>query len=132
MITPALAVMQNQGPVHGNLSTPVATKPATTSGIFNHTVGTSAEKVLSASTTFTGKVRRVKIYNPTSGVTLGWTTRIGAAPTLTSSVAGGGAADGSCVPPQSTEWISVPDNCDLYLAASAGASPYQLTISEVM
>jgi hypothetical protein len=124
-------VAQNQGPLASDLGTPVSTKPAPGTGIFNNTVGTAAEKVLSKSTSPRGCVRRVKLYNPTTGVTLGYTTTTGVAPTLTSTVVGGGATDGSCVAPQSSEYFNVADNCDVYLSASAAASPYQLTVVEV-
>lgn len=126
-------IQQSYGPLNRDLATPVNTKPATAVGVFNNTVGTAAEKVLSAATVPAGKVRRVKIFNPTSGVMLGYTTATkgAAAPTLTSSVAGGGATNGSPIPAFATEWFSVDDSTDLYLAASAAASPYSLTISEI-
>lgn len=124
-------VNQNQAPISGDLGTPTGTEPITATGIVNSTVGVAAEKVVSKSTNPAGRARRLKIYNPTAGVSLGYTTTRGAAPTLTSTVAGGGAADGSCIPAQSTEWVTIPDDCDLYMAASAALSPYQITLVEV-
>lgn len=112
-----------------NLGTPTSTEdPGVAGGIANTTVGVAAEKVLSGAAGLNG-LRRVKIVNPTAGVSLGYTTvPAGAtAPTLTSTVAGGGAADGSHIFPSSSEVIMVPCNADLYLAASGAASKYQLT-----
>jgi hypothetical protein len=119
-------------PLPVSLGTPVNTKPATAAGIFNNTVGTSAEKILSASTTNVGRGRRIKLHNPDPAKSLAFTTvlRGAAAPTLTAGVAAT-ATDGCPVPPGATEWFILSEDSDLYLAGSAAGSPYSLTIFEV-
>lgn len=120
-------------PLPTSLGTPTGTEPITGSGIVNSTVGIAAERILRGVAVTRGGVRRCKLYNPTAGVMLGFTTVAtdATAPTLTSSMAGTGAADGSPVPPQTTEWFTVSDASDLYLAASAAASAYQLTVLSI-
>jgi hypothetical protein len=126
------SIQTGLGPVNQALGTPASTQPATGSGVFNSTVGTSAVKVLSSAGDPT-KVRRVKIVAPVAGTNLGWTTVItnAAAPTLTATGTGT-ATDGSLVEGGggATEWINLAGNLDLYLAASAAATPYQLTVVE--
>lgn len=120
------------GPLTTSFGTPVNTKPAVGPGIFNNTVGTAAAAVLQvAAANRIGKAHRVKICSPLAGRNLGWTlVDAGApAPTLTA-VGDGTATDGSlvCGGGGATEWITIPDSKDLYLAASAVTTPYQLTV----
>lgn len=125
-------IINSLGPLQGPLGTPVNTKPALAQGIFNNTVGAAAEKVLSGSTN--GKKRRVKIVAPAPGTHLGWTTvtRGTTAPTLTAGITGGVATDGSLIEGGggATEWLSLSDDVDLYLAGSGAGVAYQLTVLE--
>jgi hypothetical protein len=133
MTSPARNIQVGYSPLPDNLSTPVSTKPATGQGIFNSTVGTSAEKILSCvATATTGKKRRIKLANPDPAKVIAYTTRVrgGAAPTLTAGVAAT-ATDGSPIPPGGAEYFTLTENADLYLAGSAAGSPYSLTVAEV-
>jgi hypothetical protein len=129
------AIRTGLGPINQPLGTPVNTQPATGTGIFNNTVSAAATKVLSASASPQNKVRRVKIVAPLAGTNLAWTTvKSGApAPTLTAYAGGVQAAtDGSLIEGGggAEEWFSIPDTLDLYLAASAATTPYNMTVVE--
>lgn len=120
------------GPLSGAApGTPVSTKPATTAGIFNNTVGAAAALVFQGTPNSSAqKTRRFKLASPKAGVNIGYTwVKAGtAAPTLTA-VGDGTATDGSLVMGGSvSEWFNLDDDVDLYLAASAAATPYQIHV----
>lgn len=130
MTTPNRAIVSGLGPLTQPLGTPAATKPMTGTGISNTTVGATGEKVLST-TSDNKKIRRVKIYAPTGGSFLGYTTVAngGSASTMTA-VGNGTATDGSIVQGGTEEWISLLGNQELWLAGNAAGTKYQLTVVE--
>lgn len=127
----AKSIITGLGPLSQPLGTPVSTKPALGSGVFNNTVGAAAEKVLAGGGST--KVRRVKLCCPLAGRNLGYTTvtQGAAAPTVTA-VGDGTVTDGSLVVGGNgaTDAFELADYLDLYLAASAAATPYNLTVVE--
>lgn len=69
---------------------------------------------------------KVKILNPNPTAILAWecAVRGAAAPTFGATFAAG---EGSHVLPGTTEYITIPSGCDLYIVASAAASSWSTT-----
>jgi hypothetical protein len=127
------------GPLYGNLGTPTATAPlgdagANATGILNGAaLGTTATKVVAGGQN-QGKTRRCKIVCITASRNLAYTI----APAGTTGIAIKADADGSIDEGSlimggggATEWVSIPDNFDLWLVASAASTAYQITCVEV-
>lgn len=69
---------------------------------------------------------KVKIVNPNPSAILAWecAVRGAAAPTFGATFAAG---EGSHVLPGTTEYITIPSGCDLYIVASASSSSWSTT-----
>lgn len=129
------AITSALGPLSGTIgNTPAPSASALTGqGIQNATVGTSATKTLAAHATPNGRVRRLQILNLSSSAFLAWSTAAaGSSSTSATTASGTGTAtDGVLIPPSAPPVeISIVDNLDLYLVASAAATPYQLVCVE--
>ena len=131
---PGQAIVTGLGPLSPVLPAPTNTAPLTATGILNlANLGTTPVKVLSGATVTTGggfTVRRCKLVG-VSAANVAWTTvATGAtAPTITA-LAAGAATEGSLIFGGSgaTEWLTVPDDVDLYLVAGGAATVINLTV----
>lgn len=126
------SIINGLGPLVGILGLPTATLPMVGPGIANKSINAAAQRLVVASTS-PGKTRRLKIACLTAGAFIGYTTVApGDAATASTMTATGTATatDGSIIPGGSFEWISIPDNEDLWIAASGAATAIQVTLVE--
>lgn len=133
MIGPQSILHAGLGPLRAPLGTPTGTPPLTTTGILNSAaLGTTPVLVLDGACA--GKINRVKIVLVTASRKLAYTTVAAGASAPTIAADGDGSADeGSLIIDAgtggATEWITIPDNVDLYLVASAASTAYQITVA---
>lgn len=124
------SILSGLGPLTGALP-PTGTAPLTSQGILNlSTLGTTPVKVIGGNSA--NKTRRVKIV-VVSAANVSWATveRGATAPTITA--LGAGAATEGCLIMNGSgaiEWVSIPDNLDLYLVASAASTVVNVTCVE--
>lgn len=135
-----LALTSGLGPINGPL-TKTLTAPLVLTGpgcqALSSTAGAAAVKVLSAHTSPRGVVRRCRLVALTAARNLSFQPVVGgeAAPTLTAvgdglSINDGVLVIGAAAAGASYEF-SIPDTHDLYVAASAAATAFQLFVAEV-
>lgn len=134
-VSPNQALLQALSPIASALPL-TATEPLTARGVLNQSdLGTTAAKMLSASTDPKGRSRRCKILVVTPDVKVSWAVVVRGAASPANKADGDGSADeGSLIISGASggavEYIDVADHLDLYLVASAASTVINLTVEE--
>lgn len=139
MNQPPSAITTGLGPLTGPFPAGTQTAPLRGTGILNlPTLGTTPVLVVGPNNTANqgpsrGLVRRCKIVVVTAGANVAWTIVVtgGTAPTITA-LGAGAATEGSLIigGGGAEEWLSIPDNMDLYVVASAASTIVNITVVE--
>jgi len=128
---PNRAIDTALGPLTGTV-TPGGSTALTGSGIYNNAaLSTTATKVINGTGRDT-RVRRCKLTCVTSGRLCSWAmVANGAASPANKADGDGGSDEGSLITgAPASEWMPVPGNMDVYMAASASSTVVQVTCVE--
>jgi hypothetical protein len=134
MMSPNAAILAGLGPFARPLGTPGNTAPLTASGILNDN-DLSTNAVLVYDGPCNGRAVRLKIMVLTASARIAYSTVAAGAPAPSIKADGDGSADeGSLIVDgggaNATEWVTILDNQDFYIVASAASTKYQVTAVE--